>query len=650
MYYTHLKTAIAPICTILYIFMLQTDYVFSTWYFITVYIFVFIIQGFSLFSMSPNTLLGMATGFSPLYIGILKSESMFLPGFQCALVNYYTYRNRIINKTYVWQADIFYITWLIISSIVHYGNHVSILSIIYECIAGLAIMIIIRLSDFIDYQTEKSDSGGSPDLENIIMDDRFTQIVPFITNCKTIFGSLSLGIDIIVDTIDKQQRSIDDVKSIIQKLNGIIQLGLLTCRISYRITTCSKNEYDYFEINVEEIVSGYIQNYKDISSIAISHHIFSDVPVKINIQPELLHDVIFVLLLEAQKLNACKKIDIEIEFRDKHLYIKIKAILDENNTSQTLNVPSSFTNFQNGSVEYIESQLRDVSGACGTGPDSWWADIPCPDHVNKPESISNPSDSIVTLPELAFSQLKVLIIEPDPIYLLSLRSILTQFSIFAENTHTIIQQDKASDIDMYNIYKKYHLLFVNRSILSAQSFEYRDHGMPIFVSIDFSDEKRKISDSMECIQESTKEGMVINVKKILLHVASRFSIQYIMIVEDDPISSKLMTKMVESKGMIPFVANNGFMALNEIKSSERQYLAILTDMNLNDPEMSGSEFIKEFVTFYADKPKKPYTCIVTSYTFASHCDGADDIYFKPFKMVHLETIIVNAMKKWMLLL
>jgi two-component system NtrC family response regulator len=117
--------------------------------------------------------------------------------------------------------------------------------------------------------------------------------------------------------------------------------------------------------------------------------------------------------------------------------------------------------------------------------------------------------------------------------------------------------------------------------------------------------------------------------------------QQILIVDDNPNMSSLLSEMLEIFDFSSKRAGNGQEAL-EILDKE-SFSMVITDLRM--PEMSGSELLRNIKEKYPDLP----VVVISGYSLAEEedtlmADMADGFINKPFKMVHIEKVLQRFFK------
>jgi CheY-like chemotaxis protein len=117
--------------------------------------------------------------------------------------------------------------------------------------------------------------------------------------------------------------------------------------------------------------------------------------------------------------------------------------------------------------------------------------------------------------------------------------------------------------------------------------------------------------------------------------------QQILIVDDNPNMSSLLSEMLEIFDFSSQRAGNGQEAL-DILTKER-FSMVITDLRM--PEMSGSELLRNIKEKYPDLP----VVVISGYSLAEEedtlmADMADGFINKPFKMVHIEKLLQRFFK------
>ena len=117
--------------------------------------------------------------------------------------------------------------------------------------------------------------------------------------------------------------------------------------------------------------------------------------------------------------------------------------------------------------------------------------------------------------------------------------------------------------------------------------------------------------------------------------------QQILIVDDNPNMSSLLSEMLEIFEFDSKRAGNGQEALNILGGEE--FSMVITDLRM--PEMSGSELLK---SIKKTRPELP-VIVISGYNLAEEedtlmADLADGFINKPFKMVDIENLLKKFFK------
>ena len=117
--------------------------------------------------------------------------------------------------------------------------------------------------------------------------------------------------------------------------------------------------------------------------------------------------------------------------------------------------------------------------------------------------------------------------------------------------------------------------------------------------------------------------------------------QQILIVDDNPNMSSLLSEMLEIFEFDSKRAGNGQEALNIL--GDEEFSMVITDLRM--PEMSGSELLK---SIKKTRPELP-VIVISGYNLAEEedtlmADLADGFINKPFKMVDIENLLKKFFK------
>ncbi|MBD3381496.1 MAG: response regulator [candidate division Zixibacteria bacterium] len=117
--------------------------------------------------------------------------------------------------------------------------------------------------------------------------------------------------------------------------------------------------------------------------------------------------------------------------------------------------------------------------------------------------------------------------------------------------------------------------------------------------------------------------------------------QQILIVDDNPNMSSLLSEMLEIFDFSSQRAGNGQEALDIL--TKEKFSMVITDLRM--PEMSGSELLRNIKQNYPDLP----VVVISGYSLAEEedtlmADMADGFINKPFKMVHIEKLLQRFFK------
>jgi len=113
------------------------------------------------------------------------------------------------------------------------------------------------------------------------------------------------------------------------------------------------------------------------------------------------------------------------------------------------------------------------------------------------------------------------------------------------------------------------------------------------------------------------------------------SIEYVLIVDDEPEVRQLMSRRIKRMGFTAYEAENGQDALAKLKQYPEIQL-VLCDLQM--PKLGGEDLIKEIKTLYADKK----IVVITGNINPNEEDqirtqlGADAVLAKP---VFLDTLV-----------
>lgn len=119
----------------------------------------------------------------------------------------------------------------------------------------------------------------------------------------------------------------------------------------------------------------------------------------------------------------------------------------------------------------------------------------------------------------------------------------------------------------------------------------------------------------------------------------------ILVVEDDPISQRVVQIALENMGYQVDIAGNGSKALALFKSTD--YSLVLMDYGL--PDMTGIAVTSQIREFEEAKNKHtPIIALTAQGDFAkAEClaAGMDDFVAKPFELIQLKQLLRNWVKK-----
>jgi signal transduction histidine kinase/DNA-binding response OmpR family regulator len=122
---------------------------------------------------------------------------------------------------------------------------------------------------------------------------------------------------------------------------------------------------------------------------------------------------------------------------------------------------------------------------------------------------------------------------------------------------------------------------------------------------------------------------------------TKLGLDRIMIIEDDRTVGRMMLRIADEMGLDARLLVDGSDALDVLRESNTDYLAILVDLNM--PLVGGTAFVEEALAMYAspDRPSAndPYICIVTGESRATAVPGAHNIFFKPFGYAQFERVV-----------
>ena len=112
--------------------------------------------------------------------------------------------------------------------------------------------------------------------------------------------------------------------------------------------------------------------------------------------------------------------------------------------------------------------------------------------------------------------------------------------------------------------------------------------------------------------------------------------KYVLLVEDNKINQMITQKMLENKGMICTIIDNGEEAISEL--AKNNYDLVLMDVHL--PGINGTEATEQIRTFNTHTPIIALTAISLNENRETLLSfGMSDVVTKPFKPEHLYEVI-----------
>nr|WP_298656470.1 ATP-binding protein [uncultured Flavobacterium sp.] len=117
--------------------------------------------------------------------------------------------------------------------------------------------------------------------------------------------------------------------------------------------------------------------------------------------------------------------------------------------------------------------------------------------------------------------------------------------------------------------------------------------------------------------------------------------KYVLLVEDNKINQMITQKMLENKGMICTIIDNGEEAISEL--AKNNYDLVLMDVHL--PGINGTEATEQIRTFNTHTPIIALTAISLNENRETLLSfGMSDVVTKPFKPEHLYEVIASYLE------
>jgi len=117
----------------------------------------------------------------------------------------------------------------------------------------------------------------------------------------------------------------------------------------------------------------------------------------------------------------------------------------------------------------------------------------------------------------------------------------------------------------------------------------------------------------------------------------------VLVVEDNPVNLKLISRVLENLGCVPTLADNGRKALEELKHSSEAYDLVLLDMHM--PELDGLSMVKEMRRGSAGiRAQTMWTIALTAEAREAErkralAEGLNDYLTKPLNVSALEAAL-----------
>jgi CheY-like chemotaxis protein len=484
-------------------------------------------------------------------------------------------------------------------------------------------------------------------------DEKFLLLSQLAHDLNTPLTSIMLGVDLLTD----MDMSTEDKMIIIDNMKTAYEFILMLSRKTIFYFNDGKIIPIYKSIEIQILLERCIKIMSQTTNIPIKLYINSTVPLYTSCDESWLWDIIINLLSNCKKFTVKGEINIKVDFIENYIIYSIidtgVGITEER--AQLLFEPFQTTNksFGTGIGLYgCKIRAKNLNGTINYYPNIEGGSIfvvkiphiACSNFSKEKDLINR-----ATIHKAIYQNLNILIIDDDLVLLTLLKKMLLKY---IENEENIITCNSVIFAKEALNQKNFHCIISDKIIgdengLSFLKYlnteKYNCYKCLLSGSIIDKENIYNLKDIIDFYEKPISKNIL---EGILLKTIEYYNLNNVLIIDDEKIICKIMSKMCETMGLNSECVYNGQEALDKIGVNNHNNFSIIF-LDYSMPILDGFEFIKRLKL---PKEKCPYIVLVTAHSSREaiitknnlFSEKINEIYTKPLKLEQIVDIMNRA--------